>query len=132
MHLILERSLGMLLKSGWVLERDGRYHISDEGRSALGSLNDVMLSRMYKAGPFSLSGAQVVCVVTGFSLLHLGRMLLHRAGHAIHHARKHGSDRPYFLVTDGPYAVRRHPMYRGIILINMGIGIGLHSVYTCS
>lgn len=99
-------------------------------KSALEFLNDAMLFRIYKAGPFSLSGAQVVCVFTGFSLLHLGRTLLHRARHAIHHAREHGSDRPYFLVTDGPYAVRRHPMYTGIILINMGIGIGLHSVYT--
>jgi protein-S-isoprenylcysteine O-methyltransferase Ste14 len=99
-------------------------------RSALESLNNVMLSRIYEAGPFSLSGAQVVCVVIGFSLLHVGRVLLHRATHAIHHAREHGSQRPYFLVTDGPYAARRHPMYTGIILINMGIGIGLHSVYT--
>jgi len=57
-------------------------------------------------------------------------MLLHRGRHAIHHAREHDLDRPYYLVTEGPFSIRRHPMYTGFILINMSIGIGLHSVYT--
>ena len=39
-------------------------------------------------------------------------------------------DRPAYLITDGPFAGRRHPMYAGMILINAGIGIGLYSVYT--
>ncbi|MGC9312809.1 MAG: methyltransferase family protein, partial [Sediminispirochaetaceae bacterium] len=59
-----------------------------------------------------------------------GRLLMHPASHLIHHARERGMERPAYLITDGPFARRRHPMYSGMILMNMGIGIGLYSVYT--
>ncbi len=102
--------------------------------SELLSLSDTaarfLLARAYTVGPFLLSGAQAVCAMVGFVMLYRGRMLLHGGRHAIHHVREHGSGRPFILVTDGAFAVRRHPMYTGLILINMGIGIGLHSVYS--
>jgi protein-S-isoprenylcysteine O-methyltransferase Ste14/Co/Zn/Cd efflux system component len=98
--------------------------------SLLGDLKAVLLSRTYTAGPFSLSGAQGLCAAIGLAFLYQGRMLMHRGRHAIHHTRERDSDRPYYLVTEGPYSVRRHPMYTGFILVNMGIGVGLHSVYT--
>jgi protein-S-isoprenylcysteine O-methyltransferase Ste14/Co/Zn/Cd efflux system component len=94
------------------------------------SLATILLARTYTVGPFSLSGAQGLCALIGLSLLYQGRVLLHRGRHAIHHAREHRSDRPFYLVTDGVFSARRHPMYTGMILINMGIGIGLHSGYS--
>lgn len=93
-------------------------------------LKHVLLTRTYSAGPFSLNCAQSTCVLTGLVLLHRGRMLLHRGRHAVHHIREPGSERPVYLLTEGSFSARRHPMYAGFILINMGLGIGLHSAYT--
>lgn len=94
------------------------------------TLQTLFLTRTYTTGHFSLNGAQALCTAIGLVFMYRGRMLLHRGRHAIHHAREHDLNRPYYLVTDGPFSFRRHPMYTGSILINMGIGIGLHSVYT--
>jgi len=88
------------------------------------------LDRSRMVGPFTLSRAQLLCGIVGVLFLQWGGILLHGARHAVHYARSGQSERPRYLVTDGPYAVRRHPMYTAFILINMGIGIGLHSVYT--
>jgi len=88
------------------------------------------LDRSRMVGSFTLSGAQLLCGIVGVLFLQWGGILLHGARHAVHYARSGQSERPRYLVTDGPYAVRRHPMYTAFILINMGIGIGLHSVYT--
>jgi divalent metal cation (Fe/Co/Zn/Cd) transporter/protein-S-isoprenylcysteine O-methyltransferase Ste14 len=98
--------------------------------SFLAALNTFFLTRTYETGHFSLNGAQALCALIGLLFLYRGRMLIHGGRHSIHHAREHDLDRPYYLVTDGPFSFRRHPMYAGFILINMGIGIGLHSVYT--
>ena len=80
-------------------------------------------------GPYHPGAVQFLFMCFGLCLFYSGRMFLHRARHAIHHARERRS-RPVFLVTDGPYAKRRHPMYAGMILINISIGVGLHSVYS--
>jgi protein-S-isoprenylcysteine O-methyltransferase Ste14 len=75
-------------------------------------------------------------------------MFSHQASHLLHHARertrirpkeaagkksqnhseKH-AEQPRYLVKIGPFTQRRHPMYAGHILINLGFGIALHSVY---
>jgi protein-S-isoprenylcysteine O-methyltransferase Ste14 len=93
-------------------------------------LKTLLLSRTYMVGSYSLSGAQGLCVLLGVLFLNRGRVLLHQARHVIHHARENDVDRPFYLITDGLFSLRRHPMYAGLILINLGIGIGLHSVYT--
>jgi len=85
----------------------------------------------------------------GLIFFYHGRMISHRASHAIHHAReriperaecdrsssatkKHRFDRsekPRYLITKGPFALRRHPMYTGHLLICLGFAVALHSVY---
>ncbi|MEJ2628630.1 MAG: cation transporter, partial [bacterium] len=93
-------------------------------------LKTVLLSRTYTVGPFPLSGAQGLGILLGIVFWYRGRILLHQARHVIHHAREYDVNRPFYLITDGLFSVRRHPMYAGLTLINLGIGIGLHSVYT--
>jgi protein-S-isoprenylcysteine O-methyltransferase Ste14 len=80
-------------------------------------------------GAESLSLAQVVLAAAGIALFHAGRTLSHRARHIIHHATEHRGERPLFLATTGPYAKRRHPHASGLILSNVGLAVGLHSVY---
>ncbi|MBN1273655.1 MAG: cation transporter [Candidatus Aminicenantes bacterium] len=94
------------------------------------SLKNILLSTTFRAGPFPLNGAQGICFLLGLMFFYNGRRLLHKSSHLIHHAREDRSSRPYYLITEGPFSFCRHPMYAGILLINMGIGIGLHSVYT--
>ncbi len=98
--------------------------------SFLETLKTLLLTRTYTTGHFSLNGVQALCALIGLAFMYRGRMFLHRGRHAIHHTREHDLDRPYYLVKDGPFSFRRHPMNTGFILINMSIGIGLHSVYT--
>jgi protein-S-isoprenylcysteine O-methyltransferase Ste14/DNA-binding PadR family transcriptional regulator len=98
--------------------------------SIMDFLKTVLLSRTYTIGPFSLSGAQGLGILLGVVLLYRGRILLHQARHVIQHARENDVNRPFYLITDGLFSVRRHPMYAGLILIDLGIGIWLHSVYT--
>lgn len=101
-------------------------------RSILESLKVFLLDKIYTIGPFSVSGAQGVGVLLGLIFFYRGRVILHQARHMIHHARESDSQKPYYLITEDLFSVRRHPMYTGLILINLGIGIGLHSVYTLS
>jgi protein-S-isoprenylcysteine O-methyltransferase Ste14 len=82
------------------------------------------------ASVVTLTGGQRVCVLAGLVLFHHGRMLMHRAGHMLRHSCNHDSRTPAFLLTDGPYARRRHPLATGIILLNAGLGIGLYSVWS--
>jgi len=98
--------------------------------SVITFLKAFLLQKTYEIGPFTLSGAQGVCVFLGLVFMYQGRVLLHQARHKIHHAREPDSDRPYYLITEDLFSVCRHPMYTGLILINLGIGIALHSVYT--
>ena len=81
-------------------------------------------------GPFPFSFPQFLCIVTGIIFMYSGRILIHGPRHLLHHATERGLDRPVYLITDGHFAVRRHPLYAGIVLTSVGIGIGLHSVYT--
>ncbi|MFW6207966.1 MAG: methyltransferase family protein [Spirochaetota bacterium] len=70
--------------------------------------------------------------IIGLVLFYHGRMISHRAAHAIHHAREKisgRSEKPRYLITGGPFARRRHPMYTGHLLITIGVVIALHSVY---
>ncbi len=94
------------------------------------SLEATVLMRRFTVGPLSLTGAEWLCAVIGIVFVYRGRTLQHRARHAIRHARRHGWKTPLYLVTDGPYAVRRHPMYAGAMLIAIGFGVGLHAVYS--
>jgi len=80
-------------------------------------------------GPISLTGAQALLAAAGLGLFHGGRMLMHRASHAVHHSRSGQEDGPARLVVEGVFAVRRHPMAAGIILVNLGLALGLHSIY---
>ncbi len=89
-------------------------------------------------GPFSFTPVQAASFLIGLLLFYHGRMLSHRAAHAIRHAREkipdangrnRHSQKPRYLITRGPFALRRHPMYTGHILITLGFGIALHSVY---
>lgn len=93
-------------------------------------------------GPLSFNIPQAAGFLIGLLLFYHGRMLSHRAAHAIRRAREHTnephthtnaphthSEKPRFLVTKGPFSQRRHPMYSGHILITLGFGIALHSVY---
>jgi len=93
-------------------------------------LKEVLTLRSYSAGPFSISGAQILCCLIGVFFTGRGRMLIHRGRHLIHHAKEGGMDRPAYIISDGLFAKRRHPMYAGMLLMSAGIGIGLHSVYT--
>ncbi len=68
----------------------------------------------------------------GLVLFYHGRMISHRAAHAIHHTRERISGRtekPRYLITKGPFALCRHPMYTGHLLITIGTAIALHSVF---
>jgi protein-S-isoprenylcysteine O-methyltransferase Ste14 len=81
-------------------------------------------------GPFTATGPQMLCILAGFVVFHLGRMLVHSSRHAIRGAGDHRKHKPHNLVTEGPYASVRHPMYSGMILMQIGVGVGLHSVYS--
>lgn len=99
-----------------------------------------LFSQSFRVGPFLIRGTQLLCMIIGFGLYHAGRNLMHRARHTLRHARMHGrrrgssaggeKDRPLFLINEGPFVRRRHPMYAGFVLSSLGIGIGLYSGYT--
>lgn len=86
---------------------------------------------IFSFGPFSFTALQAVGFLIGLILFYCGRMISHTASHAIHHARENTrhSQKPRSLITKGPFAIRRHPMYTGHILITLGLSIALHSVY---
>lgn len=93
---------------------------------------------IFSLGPFSFTALQAVGFLIGLILFYCGRMISHKASHAIHHAREKSPDskgrtrrsqKPRYLITKGPFADRRHPMYTGHILITIGLSIALHSVY---
>lgn len=94
------------------------------------SIGGLLTGRTLTSGPFTFTPAQLLCMLCGVLFMYGGRLLMHPANHLIHRARERGMERPAYLITDGPFARRRHPMYAGMILMNMGIGIGLYSVYT--
>ena len=80
-------------------------------------------------GSYTVSGAQLICLFAGFLFFYAGRLLLQRSRYSVRNA--YDSERkPYYLVTDGLYSYMRHPMYAGMILIGIGLGIGLHSMYS--
>jgi len=108
---------GIEAKGSWIL-------------SIITLLKTYLLAKVYKIGPYSISGAQGLCALLGLILFYRGRVLLHQARHMIHHARESHSKKPFYLITEDLFSVCRHPMYTGLILINLGIGIGLHSIYT--
>ncbi len=79
-------------------------------------------------GPFTLTAAQVACAATGLAVFHIGRVLLHKAKHA-----PEADGEPEDPATRPPRAalrVRRQPLTGALILLNIGAGIGLHSLYT--
>jgi protein-S-isoprenylcysteine O-methyltransferase Ste14/Co/Zn/Cd efflux system component len=79
--------------------------------------------------PFSLNPLQGLFWIAGLLFFYRGRMLAHRSRHVLHPAREHERERPLYVVTEGPFAIRRHPMSTGFILIYLGMGLGLHSGY---
>ncbi len=87
-------------------------------------------SPLLTLGPVALTGGQLGCVLAGLILFHLGYMLVHRSRPMLRHSRTPDRRTPAFLLTDGPYAQRRHPLATGIILLNAGLGIGLYSAWS--
>lgn len=99
--------------------------------------------------PLNFTPVQILGFLVGLILFYYGRMTSHRASHAIHHVRDRNpsdaeldqtakakekrrsarSEKPRYLITKGPFALRRHPMYTGHLLICLGYAIALHSVY---
>jgi len=92
-------------------------------------LEKILWGKSYSIGPSEVSGMQLICILVGIILMYCGRITMHRTRHTIHHALEGEKDRPVYLITDGPYAKRRHPMYAGMCLTSLGVGIGLHSMY---
>ncbi len=92
----------------------------------------VLTQDILTRGPIDLTPIHLIGFLIGLVLFYNGRMISHRAAHAIHHAREKISGRtekPRYLITGGPFARRRHPMYTGHLLITIGVALALHSVY---
>ncbi len=100
------------------------------GADALAERYMVRFTRpTFTVGPYSLSGAQLVCVFVGTVLIFIGRAIARPAKRLLHPVVRHNSDSPAYIVTEGPFAARRHPVYAGSILACVGAVIAAHSVY---
>jgi protein-S-isoprenylcysteine O-methyltransferase Ste14 len=74
--------------------------------------------------PVVLPGRRVVHVVAGGALTGAGTALIVWAlRERARHARSFDLERPETLVTTGPYAYSRHPMYVGWWLLHLGVGV---------
>ena len=71
--------------------------------------------------PWVLPGSRSVQRLAGWPLTVGGAYLIERAWTAT--LRVH-LERPELLVTGGPYAVSRNPMYVGWALLHLGVGVG--------
>ncbi|BCW52407.1 hypothetical protein StoSoilB13_47490 (plasmid) [Arthrobacter sp. StoSoilB13] len=87
-----------------------------------GLIVDVVLKRRF---PWPLPGSEALQKIAGSGLLVIGGGL--NAWALAERARRSASrfelERPQELVTSGPYALTRHPMYVGWWLIHLGGGI---------
>ena len=67
---------------------------------------------------FGTEVAHVVAMVIGYGFVFVGATLVAEGWRKVHRARREGT-----LVTDGVYAVVRHPQYTGLFLIVFGEGV---------
>lgn len=67
---------------------------------------------------FGTSGAHILAMLIGYSLVFLGAAMVAEGWRRIHTARRRET-----LMTDGIYAIVRHPQYTGLFLIVFGEGV---------
>lgn len=67
---------------------------------------------------FGTPTAHVIAMVLGYSLVFVGATLVAEGWRRIHQARRRET-----LMTDGIYAIVRHPQYTGLFLIVFGEGV---------
>ena len=82
----------------------------------------MILGRSFRIAP---PGPRVLRAIAGGTLTGTGAALISWAMHE-RDARANGAfelERPDALVTTGPYALSRHPMYVGWWLVHLGVGV---------
>ncbi len=67
---------------------------------------------------FGTPTAHIIAMLLGYSLVFLGATLVAEGWRRIHQARRRET-----LMTDGIYAIVRHPQYTGLFLIVFGEGV---------
>jgi protein-S-isoprenylcysteine O-methyltransferase Ste14 len=79
---------------------------------------------------FSFTLPRIGFVGAGFLLFFFGRRLTHKSRRILSKSLGHEErSEPVFLVTSGPYAKRRHPLYAGSMLTAVGLAIAIGSLY---
>ena len=75
---------------------------------------------LHRVRPWTLAGARTLHHIVGWPVMAAGTYLVARSWSA---AGPVDLSRPERLVTSGPYAVSRNPMYVGWALLHLGVGV---------
>jgi len=80
-------------------------------------------------GRLGMTIPQALLALAGLVTGYRGWICMHRASHAVRHARDRDSGKPHYLVTDGVFSKRRHPLYTGLVWINLAMALAMYSIY---
>jgi len=101
----------------WVLRHLPDFDVWSGGRTLL------------EVSGFDLSAHELPFVAAGWLLYVTAGLVVRGATRRLHHVRTGPRRRPTKLLTDGIFALTRHPMYSCFILTYAGLGAALHSLW---